>query len=55
MRETEAVKDLAKKHALTDTMFEFYSRKSLPCDHFTFDHLDVPDLRLALRRGRRRA
>jgi hypothetical protein len=48
MRETEAVNDLAKKHALTDTMTGFYSRKSLPCDHFTYDHLDVPDLRLAL-------
>ena len=48
MRETEAVNDLAKKHALTDTMTGFYSRKSLLCDHFTYNHLDVPDLRLAL-------
>ena len=48
MREAEAVNDLANKHVLTDTMSEFYSRKSLPCDHFTYDHLDVPDLRLAL-------
>ena len=48
MRKAEAVKDLAHKPALTDTMTGFYSRKSLPCDHFTYDHLDVPDLRLAL-------
>ena len=48
MREAEAVNDLAKKHALTDTMSGLYSRKSLLCDHFTYNHLDVPDLRLAL-------